>query len=58
MKNCQVRGGYVLHIGNLEGAIKVGDSLKLFPDWVRNGFIQITHFGILNITTCALKNFQ
>ncbi len=35
MKNVQVRGGYVLHIGNIEGTLKVGDTLKLFIDQVR-----------------------
>lgn len=28
MKNVQVYGGYVLHIGVTEGLIKVGDVLK------------------------------
>ena len=34
MKNVQVRGGYVLHVGSVEGVIRVGDKLKLFIDEV------------------------
>ena len=34
MKNVQVRGGYVLHIGNIEGTLQVGDKVKLFVDQV------------------------
>ena len=34
MKNVQVRGGYVLHIGNIEGTLQVGDTVKLFVDQV------------------------
>ena len=34
MKNVQVRGGYVLHIGSLEGTLRVGDTLNVFVDQV------------------------
>lgn len=34
VKNVQVRGGYVLHVGSVEGVIRVGDTLKLFIDEV------------------------
>ena len=34
MKNTQVRGGYVLHIGTLYGSLKVGDQVRLFIDEV------------------------
>ena len=30
----QVRGGYVLHVGNLEGTVKIGDTLKIYIDEV------------------------
>ena len=35
VKNVQVRGGYVLHIGVIEGTLNVGDTLKLYIDEVR-----------------------
>ena len=35
VQNVQVRAGYVLHIGTVEGVIKVGDKLNLFLDQVR-----------------------
>lgn len=34
MKNTQVRGGYVLHIGTIYGSLKVGDQVRLFIDEV------------------------
>ena len=34
MKNVQVRAGYVLHIGNIEGTLKVGDKVNLSVDGV------------------------
>ena len=34
VRNVQVRGGYVLHIGVIEGTLKVGDTLKLNIDEV------------------------
>lgn len=34
MKNVQVRGGYVLHIGNVEGTVHVGDKVKCLVDGV------------------------
>ena len=34
MRNVQVRGGYVLHIGVIEGTLRVGDTLKLSIDEV------------------------
>lgn len=38
VKNTQVRGGYVLHIGTVYGALKVGDRLTLHVDEVRDTF--------------------
>lgn len=34
VKNVEVRAGFVLHIGNIEGTLKVGDRLNLFLDGV------------------------
>lgn len=50
VKNVQVKGGYVLHIGILEGALKVGDSVKLCIDEERRRLIMNNHTGthILN----------
>lgn len=36
VKNTQVRGGYVLHIGTVYGTLKVGDRLTLHVDEVCN----------------------
>lgn len=35
MKNTQVRGGYVLHVGTVYGTLKVGDQVTLRLDEVR-----------------------
>ena len=35
MKEVQVHGGYVLHLGNLEGNLKVGDKIICNIDEVR-----------------------
>lgn len=45
VKNVQVRGGYVLHIGNVEGSIKVGDSVKLQVDHARRFPVMCNHTG-------------
>ena len=34
VKNVQVRGGYILHIGSVEGTLKVGDKVKCQVDQV------------------------
>lgn len=34
VKNTQVRGGYVLHVGTIYGRLKVGDQVRLFIDEV------------------------
>lgn len=36
VKNTQVRGGYVLHVGSVEGHLKVGDKVICTIDGVRN----------------------
>lgn len=35
MRDVQVRGGYVLHIGTVEGCLKVGDRVLCTIDGVR-----------------------
>lgn len=35
VKNTQVRGGYVLHVGTVYGTLKVGDRVILHVDEVR-----------------------
>ena len=37
VKNVQVRGGYILHIGSVEGSIKVGDKVRCQVDHVSIG---------------------
>lgn len=34
VRDVQVRGGYVLHVGTIEGTLKVGDDVKLTIDEV------------------------
>ena len=34
VKNVQVRGGYILHIGAVEGTLSVGDKVKCQVDHV------------------------
>lgn len=45
MKNVQVRGGYVIHVGNVEGSFKVGDEVKLSIDQSRRRLIMGNHTG-------------
>ncbi|KAK9727725.1 DHHA1 domain [Popillia japonica] len=45
VKNVQVRGGYVVHIGNLEGILKVGDEMILQIDTARRRLIMNNHTG-------------
>lgn len=50
VKDVQVRGGYILHIGSLEGEITVGDVVKLQIDALRRRLVMNNHTGthILN----------
>jgi len=45
VKNVQVRGGYVVHIGNLEGSLRVGDEVKLNIDESRRKLVMGNHTG-------------
>ncbi|CAG9784477.1 unnamed protein product [Diatraea saccharalis] len=50
VKNVQVKGGYVLHIGIVEGSFKTGDVLTLHIDTERRRLVMNNHTGthILN----------
>lgn len=50
IKNVQVRGGYVIHIGSLEGILRKGDKVSLHVDNSRRRLIMNNHTGthILN----------
>nr|XP_023020343.1 alanine--tRNA ligase, cytoplasmic [Leptinotarsa decemlineata] len=50
VKNVQVRGGYIVHIGNLEGTLKKGDKVSLHIDASRRRLVMSNHTGahILN----------
>lgn len=41
----QVRGGYVIHLGNVEGTLRVGDEVKLSIDQSRRRLIMSNHTG-------------
>ncbi|XP_041375479.1 alanine--tRNA ligase, cytoplasmic-like [Gigantopelta aegis] len=45
VKNVQVRGGYILHIGVIEGVLKVGDTVKLVLDESRRCSVMKNHTG-------------
>jgi alanyl-tRNA synthetase len=48
--NVQVRGGYILHMGTVEGTLKIGDTVILQIDEVRRKNVMNNHTGthILN----------
>ncbi|XP_067905904.1 alanine--tRNA ligase, cytoplasmic [Heterodontus francisci] len=43
VKNVQVRGGYVLHIGTVYGHLKVGDRVRLFIDEGKRRSVMSNH---------------
>nr|CAB3219601.1 alanine--tRNA ligase, cytoplasmic [Phallusia mammillata] len=45
VSNCQLQGGYVLHIGTVVGNLVVGDTLKMFVDIQRRESIMKNHTG-------------
>lgn len=45
VKNVQVRGGYVMHIGSIEGILRKGDKVNLFIDTSRRRLIMNNHTG-------------
>ena len=55
VKNVQVRGGYVLHIGSVEGTLKVGDSVTLHLDGARRQLVMKNHTGT-HVLNYALRS--
>ncbi|NXX77212.1 SYAC protein, partial [Urocolius indicus] len=55
VKNVQVRGGYVLHIGTLYGSLKVGDQVHLSVDEGRRRPIMSNHTAT-HILNFALRS--
>ncbi|XP_065828762.1 alanine--tRNA ligase, cytoplasmic-like isoform X2 [Oscarella lobularis] len=51
----QVRGGYVLHVGNLEGTVKIGDTLKIYIDESRRRLVMNNHTAT-HLLNFALRN--
>lgn len=45
VKNVQVRGGYILHIGSVEGTLRVGDEVILHLDTTRRQQVMKNHTG-------------
>lgn len=45
VKNVQVRGGYVIHIGTIEGVLRKGDKVDLHLDTSRRRLIMNNHTG-------------
>ncbi|KAJ8726295.1 hypothetical protein PYW07_000993 [Mythimna separata] len=45
VNNVQVKGGYVLHTGKLEGSLKVGDKLSMHIDTERRRLVMNNHTG-------------
>ncbi|NWV83093.1 SYAC protein, partial [Dasyornis broadbenti] len=55
VKNVQVRGGYVLHIGTLYGSLKVGDQVHLTIDEARRRPVMSNHTAT-HILNFALRS--
>ena len=47
VKNVQVKGGYVLHVGSVEGTLRVGDRVLCTIDGVRQN---LSSFALLHYT--------
>uniref|UniRef100_A0A0K0F7G9 Alanine--tRNA ligase n=1 Tax=Strongyloides venezuelensis TaxID=75913 RepID=A0A0K0F7G9_STRVS len=45
VKNCQVRGGYIIFVGETEGNLKVGDEVEQYVDEDRRCSIMKNHTG-------------
>ncbi|KAM4614387.1 alanine--tRNA ligase, cytoplasmic [Discoglossus pictus] len=55
IRNTQVRGGYVLHVGTLYGSLKVGDCVRLYIDEPRRRPIMSNHTAT-HILNFALRS--
>ncbi|CAD7080272.1 unnamed protein product [Hermetia illucens] len=49
------RGGYILHIGVVEGTLKVGDELNLQVDWIRRRLTMNNHSATHALNHCLLE---
>ena len=58
VQNVQVRGGYVLHIGTLEGELEVGDMVNLKIDEVRRKNVMNNHTGTHVLNFALRKALQ
>ena len=58
VQNVQVRGGYVLHIGTLEGELEVGDMVNLKIDEVRRRNVMNNHTGTHVLNFALRKALQ
>uniref|UniRef100_A0A0N5A510 Alanine--tRNA ligase n=1 Tax=Parastrongyloides trichosuri TaxID=131310 RepID=A0A0N5A510_PARTI len=45
VKNCQIRGGYIVFVGETEGNLKVGDEVEQYIDEDRRSLIMKNHTG-------------
>lgn len=43
VRNTQVRGGYILHVGTVYGSLKVGDRMRLYVDETRRRPVMSNH---------------
>eukprot|EP00794_Sanderia_malayensis_P019007 gene19007-20919_t len=55
VSDVQVHGGYVLHVGNLEGTLRVGDNVNCFIDEERRKCLMNNHTGT-HLLNFALRN--
>ena len=63
VRDVQVRGGYVLHVGSIEGSLKVGDKVNMTIDGVSTQYMYCTVcyemlVGILFGDFLRLRNFR
>jgi alanyl-tRNA synthetase len=55
VKNVQIRGGYVLHIGTVEGMLCEGDEVSLHLDTSRRRLVMNNHTGT-HVLNFALRS--
>jgi alanyl-tRNA synthetase len=55
VKNVQIRGGYILHIGTVEGTLCEGDEVSLYLDTSRRRLVMNNHTGT-HVLNFALRS--
>ncbi|KAG9474771.1 hypothetical protein GDO78_003304 [Eleutherodactylus coqui] len=55
VRNTQVRGGYILHVGTVYGSLKVGDRVRLYIDETRRRPVMSNHTAT-HILNFALRS--